>query len=176
MKAFLECGKIVTTHGIRGDVKAEVWMDSPEELCAIRMLYLDGGKTPLKVQNARVQKNMVLLKLEGIDTPEAGNTLRQKVLYARREDIPLEEGQYFLQDLIGMQVVDADDGRLYGKLIETTETGANRVHHIRFADGKVRLIPAIPQVIVAVEPEAGRMVIRPLPGLFDDVTEADYEV
>ena len=105
MKQFLECGRIVSTHGVRGEVKAEVWMDSPQEMTALKTLYLEGGKTPLPVQGARVQKNMVLLKLAGVETPEAGSLLRQKVLYARREDIPLKKGQYFLQDLIGLSLI-----------------------------------------------------------------------
>ena len=176
MKQFLECGRIVSTHGVRGEVKAEVWMDSPQEMTALKTLYLEGGKTPLPVQGARVQKNMVLLKLAGVETPEAGSLLRQKVLYARREDIPLKKGQYFLQDLIGLAVVDADSGRRYGTLTGITETGANRVYHIRFADGKVRLAPDIPQVVIRLAPEEGLVEIRPLPGLFDDVTEDDYEV
>lgn len=176
MKQFLECGRIVSTHGVRGEVKAEVWMDSPQEMTALKTLYLEGGKTPLPVQGARVQKNMVLLKLAGVETPEAGSLLRQKVLYARREDIPLKKGQYFLQDLIGLAVVDADSGCRYGTLTEITETGANRVYHIRFADGKVRLAPDIPQVVIRLAPEEGLVEIRPLPGLFDDVTEDDYEV
>ena len=95
MKEFLECGKIVSTHGVRGEVKAEVWMDSPEEMTALKALYLDGGKTPLAVKSARVHKNMVLLMLAGVETPEAGNALRQKILFARREDIPLEKGRRY---------------------------------------------------------------------------------
>ena len=71
MKEFLECGKIVSTHGVRGEVKAEVWMDSPEEMTALKTLYLDGGKTPLTVKGARVHKNMVLLTLAGVETPRA---------------------------------------------------------------------------------------------------------
>ena len=185
MKQFLECGRIVSTHGVRGEVKAEVWMDSPQEMTALKTLYLEGGKTPLPVQGARVQKNMVLLKLAGVETPEAGSLLRQKVLYARREDIPLKKGQYFLLDLIGLAVVDEivtalggtlDIASRYGTLTEITETGANRVYHIRFADGKVRLAPDIPQVVIRLAPEEGLVEIRPLPGLFDDVTEDDYEV
>ena len=95
MKDYLECGKIVSTHGVRGEVKAEVWMDAPEEMTALKTLYLDGGRTPLTVLGARVHKNMVLLTLAGVETPEAGSALRQKILFARREDIPLEKGQYF---------------------------------------------------------------------------------
>lgn len=176
MKEFLECGKVVSTHGVHGEVKAEVWMDHPEEMTALKRVYLDGGKTPLTVKSARVHKNAVLLTLEGITTPEAGSALRQKVLFARREDIPLKKGQYFLQDLLGCEVRDADTGKPYGKLCDITETGANRVYHIRFADGKVRLAPDIPQVVLRLAPEEGVIEIRPLAGLFDDVTEDDYEV
>ena len=80
----------------------------------------------------------------------------------------LEEGEYFIQDIIGLEVMDADDGRAYGKLVDVTETGANQVYHIKFEDGQVHLIPAIPQVVISIDLEAGRMTIRPLPGLFDD--------
>ena len=80
----------------------------------------------------------------------------------------MEEGQCFVQDLIGLRVVDADDGREYGVLTQVTETGANDVYHIRFADGKERLIPAIPQVVLDIDLEEERMTIRPLEGLFDD--------
>ena len=66
MKDFLECGKVVSTHGVHGEVKAEVWMDHPEEMTALKRVYLDGGKTPLTVKSARVHKNAVLLTLEGI--------------------------------------------------------------------------------------------------------------
>ena len=81
-----------------------------------------------------------------------------------------------LQDLLGCEVKDADTGKEYGKLCDITETGANRVYHIRFADGKVRLAPDIPQVVLRLAPEEGVIEIRPLAGLFDDVTEDDYEV
>ena len=80
----------------------------------------------------------------------------------------MEEGQCFVQDLIGLRVVDGDDGREYGVLTQVTETGANDVYHIRFADGKERLIPAIPQVVLDIDLEEERMTIRPLEGLFDD--------
>lgn len=176
MKQFLECGKIVTTHGIRGEVKAEVWMDSPAELTGLKTLYLEGGKTPITVENARVQKNMVILKLAGLDTPEEANAYRQKVLWCRREDIPLREGQYFLQDLMGLTVVDADSGKTYGKLVDISETGANSVYHIEFADKSIQLIPAIAQVVLEIDIEGGRMKIRPLPGLFDDAGEETDEV
>lgn len=165
-KRFLECGKIVSTHGLRGEVKVLPWSDGPEALVPIETFYLDGGKTPMKAEKCRVQKNMVLLKLEGVDTPEAAQALRGRVLWLDREEDTLEEGQYYIQDLIGLSVEDADTGEVYGTLRDVTETGANDVYHIAFPDGTIQLIPAIPQVVISIDIEVGKMLIRPLEGLF----------
>ncbi|MEG0541589.1 MAG: ribosome maturation factor RimM [Angelakisella sp.] len=172
---FLECGKIVAIHGLKGDLKVQCWGGSPEELCDFGTLFFDKGEKPVTVEKARMQKNMVLLKLEGVDTPEQAQALRGKVLYIDRELDNLEDGQYYIQDLIGLRVVDADDGHLYGTLCDVSETGANDVYHIRFEDGTVKLIPAIPQVVLKIDIDAGEMTIRPLVGLFED-EEDDREV
>ena len=167
-KQYLECGKIVTTHGVTGEIKVQPWCNTPEELAEIATLYLDGGKTSLEVQRSRVHKNMTLLKLKGVDSIEQAQTLRGKILWANRNDIPLEEGENFIQDLIGMTVVDADDGHTYGTLSDVSETGANDVYHITFSDGTIRLAPVIPQVVISTDIDSGVMRIRPLKGLFDD--------
>ncbi len=167
-KQYLECGKIITTHGITGELKVQPWCSTPEELTGIATLYFDAGKTPLEVQRSRVHKYLALLKLKSVDSIEQAQTLRGKILWARRDDIPLEEGEYFIQDLIGITVVDADDGHTYGTLSDVSETGANDVYHITFPDGSVRLAPVIPQVVIATDIETGVMRIRPLEGLFDD--------
>lgn len=171
MKEFLECGKIVTTHGVRGEVKVDPWCDGPELFTALETVYLGKDLAPVVVEQARIHKTMSLLKLVGTDTIAQAAALRGKVVYARREDIPLEPGEYFIQDLVGLEVVDADTGALYGKLTQVSPTGANDVYHILFADGKERLIPAIKQVVIATDLEAGRMEIRPLEGLFDDAED-----
>ena len=168
LKEFLEVGKIVTTHGIRGEVKVEPWCDTPDFLKEFSTLYLDKGKTPMTVVRARSYKNMGYLQLQGVDTMDQAQTLRGKVLYIRRSDAHLQEGEFFIQDLIGLTVVDADSEKTYGTLCQVSETGANDVYHIKGEDGKVRLIPAIPQVVVETDLEKGIMTIRPLEGLFDE--------
>lgn len=167
-KQFLECGKVVSTQGIRGEVRLQPWCDGAEFLQDFRYLYLDGGTTQLEVQSVRPHKSLVLLKLRGYEDIDAALTLRGKVLYINREDASLAEGEYFIQDLLGLSVIDADTGEQYGELCEVSSTGANDVYHIRFADGKIRLAPAIPQVLVETDLEAGEMKIRPMKGLFDD--------
>lgn len=169
-KRFLECGKIVATHGLRGEVKVLPWCDGPEALLPFDTLYLDGGATPLAVEKSRTAKGTVLVKFAGYDSPEAAQPLRGRVLYLDREQDTLEDGQYYIQDLIGLTVADAGTGEVYGTLSDVTETGANDVYHIAFPDGKTRLIPAIPQVIRSIDIDGGRMEICPLEGLFDDDT------
>ncbi len=166
-KQYLECGKVVTTHGVRGEVKLELWCDGFDFLAHFKRLYLEKGAKALTVEGARPQKNHALIKFEGVDSLEAALALRGKVLYIDREDAP-DTGGYFIQDLIGLEVVDADDGSLYGSLSDVSATGANDVYHIAFPDGKERLIPVIPQVVISIDLDQNRMQIRPLKGLFDD--------
>lgn len=168
-KEYIEAGKIVTTHGVRGEVKLYPWCDDPEMFLDIETIYLDAkGQKPLALEGVRFVKNMPLLKIEGVNSIDEAAKLRDKIIYIHRDDIPMEEGEYLIQDLMGLQVVDADDGHLYGELTQVSPTGANDVYHIRFTDGKERLIPAIPQVVIEVDLDGGVMKIRPLEGLFDD--------
>ena len=110
---------------------------------------------------------MVLLHLEGYDTPEQAETLRNQILYLNREDVELEEGTYFIQDLIGLDVIDADNGTAYGTLKDVLQTGANDVYVVQAEGGKELLIPAIPDVIVETNIEEHCMKIRPLEGVLD---------
>lgn len=169
MKTYIEAGKIVTTHGIKGEVKLYPWCDEPEMFEDIEQIYLDkNGEKPVKLTSTRIQKNMLLLKLEGYDDIDTAAKLRDKIIYVHRDDIPMEEGEYLIQDLIGLKVLDADSGEEYGILSDVSQTGANDVYHIKFPDGKERLIPVIPQVVLETSLEEGLMKIRPLEGLFDD--------
>ncbi len=170
MKKYIETGKIVTTHGLRGEFKVYPWCDSPEELTGYKTLYLaeKDGYRPMKVLRARTQQRMALLQLEGVDTVEKANALRGKIIYADRDDIPLAEGEHLIQDIIGLEVFDADSGEKYGEVCQVSKTGANDVYHIKFADGSEKLIPVIPSVVISIDVEGGRIGIRPLKGLFDD--------
>ena len=168
-KEYIEAGKIVTTHGVKGEVKLYPWCDDPEMFLDIETIYLDAkGQKPMTLEGVRFAKEMPLLKLEGIHSIDDAAKLRDKIIYIHRDDIPMKEGEDLIQDLMGLKVVDIDDGHLYGELTQVSPTGANDVYHIRFADGKERLIPAIPQVVLEVDLDGGVMKIRPLEGLFDD--------
>lgn len=168
MKQFLEIGKIVAVQGLKGEVRVEAWCDSKEFLCEFDTLYFDKGAKEVEIQRAHPHKNIVLMKIKGVDTVEQAQLLRNKILYMDRNDVELEEGSFFVQDLIGLEVFDGDSGESYGKICDVTETGANDVYHIKDSDGKIRLIPAIPDVVLNTDIEAGKMTIHVLEGLFDE--------
>ena len=165
-KQYLEAGKIVTTHGIRGEVKIMPYTDVPELLCEFDRLFIGKEHREINIERSRVFKNTVIAKLEGIDTPEAAEKLRNKILYMHRDDLELDDDTYFIQDLIGMEVRDADSGQVYGRLDDVMQTGANDVYVIK-GDDKEYLVPAIADVIVSTDLENDVMTIRPLEGLFD---------
>lgn len=173
-KEFLEAGKVVNVHALKGEVKVIAWCDSAEFLCEFERLFLDKGDKELEIERARVLKNMAIIKFAGIDTIEQAEAMRNKILYIWREDVELEEGSYFVQDLLGIQVYDADNGTLYGEITDVMQTGANDVYAIK-GNGKEYLVPAIPDVIISTDIENNKMEIRPLNGLFDDGEKSDED-
>ena len=166
-KPFLEAGQIVGTHGVRGEVRVQSWCDSPEIFASLKTLYWDAaGTQPVRVKS-RVQKNLALAKLEGVDTVQDASVLRGRILYLNRRDLDLGD-RYFIQDLVGLSVVDADSGTVYGELTDVSNTGANDIYHMRTPDGREILIPVIPDIIRRVDIDGGRIAICPMKGLFDD--------
>ena len=166
-KRYLEAGKIVTTFGIGGEVKADVWGDAPDFLTGFSRLYFDFGKNRVEVERARVHKNAAVLKLKGIDTVEEAVKLRGKTLYIDREDVELPEESFFIQDLIGLSAIDVDSGEEYGVLSQVSQTGANDVYHIKSGD-KEYLVPAVEAMVPKIDVEGGKIYLRPIKGIFDD--------
>lgn len=164
-KEYLEAGKIVTTYGIRGEVKIMPYTDTPELLCEFDRLFIGKDKAEIYIDRARVAKNMVIAKIEGIDTVEAAEKYRNKVLFMHRDDLELDEDTYFIQDLIDMEVKDADSGFVYGKITDVLQNGANDVYVIK--GDREYLVPAIPDVVISTDIDSNIMLIRPLEGLFD---------
>lgn len=168
MKRFLEIGKIVSVHGLKGDVKVEPWCNEPEFICEFDTLYSKDGKKEYEIERCRIQKNMAIMKIKGIDSVEEGHAMRNRILFMDRNDVELEDGYYFFQDLIGLEVIDADNQIVYGKIEDVLQTGANDVYHIKNDNGKSYYIPAIPDVIDKVDLNDEKMYITPLEGLFDE--------
>ena len=168
IKKFLETGKIVGTHGVKGMVRVQPWCDSPEFLKQFKHFYADkNGENRLDVTAVQPHGNVVLMAVKGVDTIEKAEALRNKVIYINRKDVKLPKDRYFIDDLIGCTVKDADTEKVLGVLSEISSTGANDVWHIK-EDDKEYLVPAIDEVIVSVDVENESVIIRPLKGIFDD--------
>lgn len=168
MDKYLEVGKIVSTHGIRGQLRVDPWCDTPQFLCQFKKLYSKDGNVCFDVTSAYVQKRIVIITIKGVDTVEKAEQMRGKILYIDRDDITLEEGTYFIKDLLGLKVIDVDTGLYYGKLTDVFKTGANDVYQVTSDTNKNHLIPAIDEVIIETDIKGKELRIRPIKGLFDD--------
>lgn len=166
---YPECGRIVNTHGCRGELKIESYCDTPEVLCSLPAVYLyeNGTYCKRKLTNKRIHKGYVLAFLENVTDMNQAASLKNTILYAARDDIPLRPGAALLCDLCGLPVIDADTGRVYGTVTDTERGIASDLYTVKTENGEV-LFPAVPQFIVSIDPERG-IFIRPAEGLFDDV-------
>ena len=170
IKDYLELGQIVGTHGIKGEIRINPWCDSPDFAKKFKTVYYDpDGRNAVKVITARAHGNIILMKLEGIDSIDVAEVLRNKMLYIKRADAKLPKGTWFIEELIGCDVFDADDGNInYGKISDVSVTGANDVWHITDKRNNEYLIPSIKEVVIQVDVEKNFVRIRPLKGIFDD--------
>lgn len=157
-KQYLDCAEVVGTHGVRGGMRLQSRADSPEALTKLKRMFLDTptGFQELKVLRASVQKAMVLVWFDGIDTLDAALPYKNKLLYAHRDDLRLPKGSHFIADMIGLPVLDAETGTVYGTLTEVGTAGVQDLYTVKKPDGGTFLIPAVPAFIdkVSVDAEA----------------------
>ena len=167
MQKRLEIGQIVNTFGIKGEIKVVPFTDDINRFDDLEKVYVKTRKEAklYKVENERYHKNMVLLKLEGINNPEDAEMLKNAFLEVDREDaVPLEEGQYFIVDLIGLEVY-TDEGKLLGKVDDIYNTGANDIYVVKDELEKQILLPGIEDVIKEVDLDNEKIIVHLIPGL-----------
>lgn len=168
MKQFLEVGKINNTHGIRGELKMLLWCDDIDYLKQFDTLYLDDkGEKPLRLLSVRAQKNMAILKIEGIDTIEKAVALKGKILYGNRDDAEIDEDSNYIADLIGCYVVDIDTEEEYGRVCDVVNYGSCDIYDTE-SGGKHILIPATPDIVKEINTEYKVIRIKRMKGLFDE--------
>ena len=167
MQKRLEVGQIINTFGIKGEIKVTPFTNDIRRFDDLKKVYVKTRKESklYNVENARYHKNMVLLKLKGINTPEEAEMLRNAFLEIDREDaIPLEEGTYFIADLLGLEVY-TDEGKLLGKVEDIYNTGSKDIYVIKDELGKQVLLPGINEVIKEVDLNNGKIIVHLIPGL-----------
>ncbi len=157
---YIEAGRIVNTHGVAGEVKVEVWLDSPQFMKKCGRIFVDGA--PLKIISAREHKGFLLAKLEGVNDVNAAMRLKGREVRIDRSDAPLPRGAYFLQDIIGAAVVD-EAGNAVGTLEEIMETPASRIYVVR--GEREHMIPAVPEFILAADAERGIVTVHLIEGM-----------
>lgn len=161
---YLQVGKITSVHGIMGEVRVQPWADSPEFLCRFHTLYVDESHWPIKVERARVHKNMVILKLEGVTDVNSALAMRNAILYIDRADANLPQGSFFLADLMGLEVRNAQSGQVLGQVADILTLPANNVYVVRGGEREI-MIPAVPAFVPEVNVDGGYLRVNLIEGL-----------
>ncbi len=157
---FIEAGEIVTTHGVRGEVKVLCWLDDPEMLCEFDRCRIDGKE--VEMESVRVQKTCNLVKLSGVDTMEAAQALRGKKIELYREDI--DDEVIFAAELIGVEVYVED--QCIGRIKEVLDYPGNAVYVVK---GQYEyMIPAVKQFILETDVDGNRMQVKLIEGMRSD--------
>lgn len=160
MKDFLEAGKIVNTHGIKGEVKIQPWADSPEFIQALPQIYLDAK--PIRILSSKIHKGHLIARLEGIDDIDSAIRLKNKVIFLSRADVKLEEGKFFVQDIVGLPVI-TDTGESLGKLKDIISKPAQDIYVVE--GDREYLIPDVADFILEKNLAEGYIKVRLIEGI-----------
>ena len=166
-KNYIECGKIINTHGCRGGMKAEQWCNDTSDFLGLDRVFLKKGSefVEYKILKSSAFKQFIILELEGVDDMDQAISLKNSNLYANRDDFALEDGEYFIADIIGLDVIDADTNIRYGTLKEIINRGAADIYVVKTENGEA-MIPAVDEFIISVDVNKG-VYVRPIEGMFN---------
>jgi len=173
---MLAIARLLKPHGLKGEIEAKLVADSVERVKPGRRFFVSPPtleRDEVTVEGVRTKRDVLLLKLRGVDEIAEAQKLRGRILMVPGEELgDLGEGRYYHFQLIGMEVVTSD-GRALGRISEILETGANDVYVVRDEAGREVLLPAIKSVVKEVDTSAGRMTVELLPGLIEGETDED---
>ena len=164
---YLEIGQVVNIFGIKGMIKVKPFTENIKRFDKLTKIYIKKKNTEKEygIEEVKYHKNMVLIKLKGIDTVEEAEKLRDGYLQVdRKDEEPLEEGTYYIVDMIGLEVY-TDDGNILGKLEDIYNTGSNDIYVVKNEQGKQILLPAISEVIQKIDMENKKIIVHLIEGL-----------
>lgn len=166
MEEYFEIGQIVNTSGLKGVLKIKPFTDDIKKFSNLKTIYIKtkNGLTEFKIEQVRYVKNMVMLKLTGIDTVEEAEKYRNLYIKILRDQEELEEGSYYVVDILGCKV-NTDTNQELGKVVDVFQTGSNDVYVVKDEQGKQILLPAIKQVIKNVDIKNKIIIVHLLEGL-----------
>ncbi len=165
-KEYIECGKIIAPHGVKGLVKVESWCDSLKVLATRKRVYIlkNGEYIEFPVINASPAAGTVIMNI-GIDSRESAQAMKGVVLYLKREDIPVPLGSALISDMIDLPVIDVDTGKVYGILVEVSDVPQGKLYEIK-TDTGMAYLPERPEFVKKIDIEKG-IFVKPIPGFFD---------
>jgi len=168
MEKYLEAGKVNNTHALNGYIKFDPWFNSPETAAGIGTFYMKvrDEYQPLTVEKCSVHQNILLMKFKGYDDFDSAVRLKNKILYCDREDVIIDEGSHFIADMIGLKIIDADTGIIYGVLKDVVNYGASDIYEIENDDGKMLYMPAVSEFVVKVDLDSG-IYVCPIEGMLE---------
>lgn len=170
MYEYLQIGKIVNTHGVKGEVRLIPLTDDPHRFDDLEFVYLEIDNSMVKyaIKAVKYTKGSVILKLSGIETMEAAESIRNCfVLVDRKNAVKLPKDSFFICDIMDSEVFE-ENGLLLGRLIDILHTGSNDVYVIKSKDGKELLLPALKSVVRTILPDQKRIDVAVPKGLFED--------
>ncbi|MCL1903548.1 MAG: ribosome maturation factor RimM [Oscillospiraceae bacterium] len=167
MKTFLEIARFTKPQGLKGDLRAQLFCDSPDVLFDFDGFYMGANKSFIKAKVCELRKGFVVMSVQGVDNIEKAEKLTGETLYIDREDYKLPENTWFIKDLLGLNVVNADTGERYGVVKDILQSAPKDVYVVKSPEGRELLFPSIPEVLVDINITERIIKIRPLEGLFD---------
>ena len=176
MQNYLPACKIVSTHGVRGEMKALPRCDGAAFLAKFKRLVTSAdGAGETRVLGVRAQGNVILLRLDGVTDMDAARAQVGRTYYLAKADAKLPRGRYFIDDLLGCDVVDADTDRVYGQLTNVDRPAAQDIYTVTDGAGEEHMLPAVPEFVKKIDIDARKIFVTPIEGMFTDAVNGDED-
>ena len=176
MQNYLPACKIVSTHGVRGEMKALPLCDGAAFLAKFKRLFTSAdGAGETRVLGVRAQGNVILLRLDGVTEMDAARAQVGRTYYLAKADAKLPRGRYFIDDLLGCDVVDADTDRVYGQLTNVDRPAAQDIYTVTDGAGEEHMLPAVPEFVKKIDIDARKIFVTPIEGMFTDAVNGDED-
>ena len=176
MQNYLPACKIVSTHGVRGEMKALPLCDGAAFLAKFKRLFTSAdGAGETRVLGVRAKGNVILLRLDGVTDMDAARAQVGRTYYLAKADAKLPRGRYFIDDLLGCDVVDADTDRVYGQLTNVDRPAAQDIYTVTDGAGEEHMLPAVPEFVKKIDIDARKIFVTPIEGMFTDAVDGDED-
>ena len=176
MQKYLPACKIVSTHGVRGEMKALPLCDGAAFLAKFKRLFTSAdGAGETRVLGVRAKGNVILLRLDGVTDMDAARAQVGRTYYLAKADAKLPRGRYFIDDLLGCDVVDADTDRVYGQLTNVDRPAAQDIYTVTDGAGEEHMLPAVPEFVKKIDIDARKIFVTPIEGMFTDAVNGDED-